>query len=192
MEEHYLRQSEGKLAEACANGDASACKELYDRYSPRMWSLCLRYGQNRMIAEDMFQEGFVRVYEKIGSYLGQGSLEGWIRRIMVNSAINFLEKHKRHITEPESSSASEASQAPGTIEQLSAEEMTRMIQRLPDNYRIVFNMFAIEGYSHREISELLGVSENTSKSRMLRARQILQQMIRTKGEKEKVYERSRI
>lgn len=192
MEDSDLRQSELKLATACTKGDAVACKELYDLYSGHMWSVCLRYARDRMIAEDMFQEGFIRIYEKIGTYQGQGSLEGWVRRIMVNTSINFLHKHKRHFTEAANDGYSEPWQASGAIEQLSAEEMTRMIQQLPDGNRMVFNMFAIEGYAHKEIAEMLGISENTSKSRMLRARQALQQMIETKAGNEKNYERSQI
>lgn len=186
--------TETELAVACANGDAGARKELYDRYSGRMWSVCLRYAKDRMIAEDMFQEGFIRVYEKIGSYQGQGSLEGWIRRTFVNCAINYLDRHKRHITDAELSSGFEPWLPSGLLERLTAGEMLEMIQRLPEAYRIVFNMFAIEGYSHREISEMLGINENTSKSRMLRARQALQKMITSteNDTKETRYERARI
>jgi RNA polymerase sigma factor (sigma-70 family) len=186
-----MRQ-EHELIRDCQNGDASARMELYDCFSPRLWVVCLRFARNHMIAEDLFQEGFIRIFENLPSYQGQGSFEGWLRRIMVNTAINFYKKHKRHISDAEFQGNSiEGSYSGGALEQLSIDEMMRMVRNLPESQSIVFNLFAIEGYSHKEIADLLDISENTSKSRMLRARLSLQAMIEKEYKEVYTYEKQR-
>lgn len=186
-----MRQ-ENELIRDCQQGDSSARKELYERFSPRLWVVCLRFARNRMIAEDLFQEGFIRIFENLPSYQGQGSFEGWLRRIMVNTAINFYKKNKRHISDAEpSASTQDIAYSGGAIELLSAEEMMGMVRSLPEAQSMVFNLFAIEGYSHREIADLLDISENTSKSRMLRARLSLQEMIQKEYKETYTYEKQR-
>lgn len=144
-----------------------------------MLAVCLRYVNDMETARDLLQDGFVRVFMNIHSYTGTGSFEGWLRKIFVNGALEYLRKSDvlRESTDLDSS-ADLVQLDSSAIEHLSAAELMKLIQELPVGFRTVFNMFAIEGYSHKEISEALGITESTSRSQFTRARQLLQKRIK--------------
>ena len=144
-----------------------------------MLAVCLRYVNDMETARDLLQDGFVRVFMNIHSYTGTGSFEGWLRKIFVNGALEYLRKSDvlRESTDLDSSADLVLSDS-SAIEHLSAAELMKLIQELPVGFRTVFNMFAIEGYSHKEISEALGITESTSRSQFTRARQLLQKRIK--------------
>lgn len=144
-----------------------------------MLAVCLRYVNDMETARDLLQDGFVRVFTNIHSYTGSGSFEGWLRKIFVNGALEYLRKSDvlRESTDLENS-AELVQPDSSAIENLSAAELMKVIQELPAGFRTVFNMFAIEGYSHKEICEILGITESTSRSQFTRARQLLQKRIK--------------
>ena len=144
-----------------------------------MLAVCLRYVNDMETARDLLQDGFVRVFTNIHSYTGSGSFEGWLRKIFVNGALEYLRKSDvlRESTDLENS-AELVQPDSSAIENLSAAELMKVIQELPAGFRTVFNMFAIEGYSHKEISEILSITESTSRSQFTRARQLLQKRIK--------------
>ncbi len=154
-----------------------AQEKLYKLYAGKMMALCHRYAKSREEAEDILQEGFLRVFRKIELYNGTGSFEGWIRRVFTNVAIRHYQKNARlHVV----SGIDEHGEEPSedlTDHFFATEDLLKMIQSLPDGYRMVFNLYAIEGYSHEEIGEQLGISIGTSKSQLSRARQSLQRML---------------
>lgn len=167
--------------ERCLHNDSKAQGELYTHFAPKMFGICLRYAKNQMEAEDVLQEGFIKVFRYLKDYRNEGSLEGWIRRTMVNTAINLYRKkikYQKDIsldqTEPINNEEESA------IDKLSAKELLDVIRELPDGYRMVFNLNVIEGYTHREIGEMLNISENTSKSQLSRARGVLQEKLKKK------------
>lgn len=166
-----------ELVQGCLDGDRRCQEGLYARYARRMYAVCLRYARHELEAQDLMQEGFIRVFEKLPSFRSEGSLEGWIRRIMVHSAINTYRRksftQERFGLEklPEEPVPSDA------MERLGAEELMSMVSALPDGYRMVFNLFAIEGFDHAEIADMLGCGESTSRSQLAKARRMLQSMI---------------
>lgn len=175
---HTLKMNEDQLLQNCLQGDRKAQRQLYDRFSRTMMGVCLRYSENRQMAEDVLQDGFIQVFQKLETFKGEGSLEGWIRRIMVNTALNHFRHLKKQPLNMEilpEDSGSEVQQS--AIEQMSAKELVQMIQSMPEGYRTVFNMYAIEGFNHKEIGQLLGISAGTSKSQYSRAKIHLQKMI---------------
>lgn len=154
---------------------------MYKWYAPKMFGICLRYAKSQMEAEDVLQEGFIKVFRYLKNYRSDGPLEGWIRRTMVNTAINFYKKKLRYQkdisleqTEPFNTDEESA------LDKLSAKELLEFVQELPDGYRMVFNLNIIEGYTHKEIGEMLNISENTSKSQLSRARGVLQTKLKRK------------
>lgn len=158
----------------CVKGNAKAQRMLFDKFASKMMAVCMRYANDTMEAEDVFQEGFVKVFGKLADFKMEGSLEGWIRRIMVNTSLDALRKNKRFQNDSKLEDVDfKTSSSELASDQLLAEDLLKMIQALPEGYKIVFNLFAIEGYSHKEIADLLGVSENTSKSQYSRARAYL-------------------
>lgn len=170
--------SEAELIDGCLAGSRLMQKYLYERFSGRMMTVCLRYAQTTFEAEDVLQEGFVTVFKNLGSFRRECPLEFWIRRIMVNAA---LRQHRRNAPlvavsdggdYPEDLASEEF-----TLSNYSFEELLGLIQELAPRYRMVFNLFAIEGYSHKEIGEMLGISEGTSKSQYSRARAILKSKV---------------
>jgi RNA polymerase sigma factor (sigma-70 family) len=168
------------LIQGCIERDPHWMEQFYYRFAPPMWVVCLRYARNTMLAEDMMQEGFIRAFEQLPNYTGKGSLEGWLRRIFITTAINHFRKHYRfdkHDREIEKVAYLEDSNGSDIIGQLSMGELLEMLNRLPDGYRVVFNLYAIEGYNHREIAGMLGFSEGNSKSQLARARSMLQRML---------------
>ena len=169
--------SEEELIRRCLNNNVKAQEEFYRRYASKMYGVCLRFAKNRMEADDFLQEGFIKVFINLGSFRGDGSLEGWIRRTIVNTAINLIKKNHKYLQDTELDKAEVVETQASALENLSAEELLGMIAELPVGYRMVFNLNVIEGYTHKEIGELLNISENTSKSQLSRARSALQRKI---------------
>jgi RNA polymerase sigma factor (sigma-70 family) len=166
-----------ELVNKCKAGDRKAQELLYKQFAAKMLGVCMRYATDRMEAEDMLQNGFIRIFNKINDYRGDGSFEGWVRRIMVHSSIEYYRKHHKMMQMVDMDTVNEPS-AEGTAgSNLDAKDLLALIQQLAPGYRIVFNLFAIEGYSHKEIGEILGITEGASKSQVSRARSILREQI---------------
>ena len=161
-----------------AKGNSRAQRALFDKFAPKMLSVCMRYLRNQDEAEDTLQDGFVKIFQKIGEFKMEGSLEGWIRRIMVNTALDMLRKNKKLLGDKQLDDVSyKMAFDDHAFEGMDVAYLLGMIEKLPDGYRVVFNMFAIEGYSHKEIADTLGVTENTSKSQYSRARAFLRNQL---------------
>ncbi len=161
----------------CSVGDHKAQSALYNHFASRMFGVCLRYSRDPIEAEDNLQEGFVRIFTKIDQYGYKGSFEGWMRRIMVNTSLEKFRKNS-HLYPVEDMVIYEGNSfADDTISGISAEDLLKIVQQLPPRYRMVFNLYAIEGYSHQEIGQLMNISEGTSKSNLSRARVILQKKV---------------
>jgi len=171
------RAKEDELIKGCLRRDPSAQKLLYDTYSSKMYGLCYRYVKDSMEAEDVLVTAFMKVFDKIHQFKSEGSFEGWIRRIVVNEALTYLRRHRSMYLETELEQADREPDYNALSDHLEAEDLLKMIQELPTGYRIVFNLYAIDGYSHKEIAEQLGISENTSKSQLSRARTYLQRVL---------------
>lgn len=174
---------EKQLLKDCLNGDVHAQKRLYEKYARKMFAVCLRYAPDSRSAEDFLQEGFIRVYTKLGSYKFQGSFEGWVRKIMVNTSLEMLRKKDvlRYSVELDTTIplSDENEDVP---EQTNPEHLLALIKDMPVGFRTVFNLFAVEDYSHKEISNILQISEGTSKSQYARARTWLQKRLCEKSE----------
>lgn len=169
---------ETQLIKGCRKGDRLAQKELYERYSRKMMGVCLRYVNDRETARDLLQDGFVKVFTSMDSYLGAGSFEGWMRKIFVNCALEYLRKSDVLRESTDLDNTAELIQPDSSvISSMSAAELMQLVQELPTGFRTVFNLFAIEGYSHKEISEMLNITESTSRSQFTRAKQMLQKRI---------------
>jgi RNA polymerase sigma-70 factor (ECF subfamily) len=172
------------LIRDCKTGSRKAQELLYKQFASKMMAVCMRYAIDKMEAEDMLQNGFIKVFQKIDDYRGEGSFEGWVRRIMVHSSIEYYRKHHKMMQVVEIENIPEQSVNPLAAANLSAKELLAMIQGLSPGYRMVFNLYAIEGYSHKEIAEIMGITEGASKSQLSRARAILkEQVIKTEGGK---------
>jgi len=169
---------ERALVSGCTRNERGPQKRLYDALAGRMLIVCLRYVKSRMEAEDVLQEAFVKVFDKIGSFRFECPLEAWVKRIVVNTALNYL-RNQRHWTwlAPVEDAEHEVATAATATSGLHVEELLALVQQLPPGCRAVFNLYAIEGYNHREIGELLGVTEGTSKAQYARARSLLQGML---------------
>lgn len=172
-------KTEKELIQLCIKGDRYSQKQLYEVYAPTMMSVCHRYAKNKMEAEDIFQEAFVRVFRHIGNFSFEGSFEGWIRRIMINTALKYNSKKSLgwNLDSIEDLDFHEHME-PSVIADLGEEELISYISDLPDGYRMVFNLFVIEGYSHKEIGDLLEIEESTSRSQLVKARKMLQLKLR--------------
>jgi RNA polymerase sigma factor (sigma-70 family) len=169
--------SEIDLIEGCLAGERRMQEELYRRFSPRMYGVCLRYAGNTEEAEDILQEGFIKVYKKLGSFRREGSFEGWIRRIFVNTAIEHFRRktYQQTITEQHENTLEGSNLS--VLDNLGEKDILKLVQDLSPGYRTVFNLYVVEGYTHKEIGDLLGISEGTSKSQLSRAKVILQNMV---------------
>lgn len=169
--------NEKQLIQRCQRGDRIAQKHLYDAFSPKMYPLCCRYAKESADAEDILVTAFTRILERIDQYRGEGSFEGWIKRIVINEALDFLRRKKKMFTTLTIEDAEAEITSPTTHDPFAEEELLLMIGELPAGYRVVFNLFAIDGYSHKEIAEQLNISESTSKSQLSRARVHLQKLL---------------
>jgi len=174
-----LKRTDEELRALCIKGDGNAQNELYRRYAPKLWGVCLRYAKNRMSAEDILQEGFIRIFTYLDKFENKGSFEGWMRRTMVNTAINYYKKFLSTSKEAEYHEyMSGKTLDADALSSMSHQELLKLVQQMPNGYRTVFNLYIIEGYSHKDIAEKLSISENTSKSQLSRARGFLQAKIR--------------
>src|SRR5215213_6728580 len=163
--------TEEALLQGCIKNNASAQKELYDKYSYKMFAVCYRYAHNREDAEDMLQDGFIKVFSQIHKFENCGALEGWIRRIMIHTCINSLKKNKRFTESVDLIHAGSLQVREESIPSIvQAKEVVECIRMLPLGYRTVLNLYAIEGFSHKEISLMLEIEESTSRSQYTRAK----------------------
>jgi RNA polymerase sigma factor (sigma-70 family) len=170
--------TEEAILQGCFKNQAAAQRELYNRYSPKMLAVCYRFAHNREDAEDMLQEGFIKIFSQIHTFQSKGAFEGWVRRIIVHTCINSLKKNKRFnenvdIIHANSIHIREES-VPSIVQ---AKQVVECIRILPIGYRTVLNLYAIEGYSHKEISVMLDIEESTSRSQYTRARQMLEDIL---------------
>jgi RNA polymerase sigma factor (sigma-70 family) len=170
--------TEEALLQGCLLNKAAAQKELYEKFSPKMMAVCYRYGHNREDAEDMLQEGFIKVFTQIHSFENRGALEGWIRRIIVHTCINILKKNKKFNESVELIHATALQVREESIPSImQAKEVVESIRLLPIGYRTVLNLYAIEGFSHREIAGMLDIEESTSRSQYTRAKAMLEDIL---------------
>ena len=180
---------EKQLIKKCLKGDAAAQKQLYTLHAPYMLGVCYRYTKSLQDAEDVLQEGFVKVFRFLSQYTGEGELGAWIRRIMVNTALNFLKKNKKYQYEMvfDSKELHVVSQD-DPVMMLQAKDLAELIRQLPIGYQTIFNLYAVEGFTHPEIGQLMGISENTTRSQYMRARHLLISWItNSAGNKNKAY-----
>jgi RNA polymerase sigma-70 factor (ECF subfamily) len=166
-----------EIIEACISGDDRAREKMYRLLAPKMFGLCLRYAKNSAQAEDNLQDGFLTVFSKLGDFRHEGSFEGWVRRIMVNISVDRYRKKQQLVLVDEYKNLDSATGEEEALAGLPAEDIVRMIQELPPQYRMVFNLYVMEGYNHAEISRELGISEGASKSDLSRAREILRKKL---------------
>jgi RNA polymerase sigma-70 factor (ECF subfamily) len=159
--------------------DSKTHELIYRKFAPKMYGICLRFAGNKMEADDILQEAFIKVFTKLKDFRQEGSLEGWIRRTIINTAINFYRRNMRNtrIQDIEGMEIEESYNS-DVLSNLSYEELIGLIRELPNGYRTVFNLNVIEGYTHKEIAQMLNISDNTSKSQLTRARSILQKKIK--------------
>lgn len=169
---------ESDLIQGCIDGDRRMQQELYNRFSPRMYGVCLRYAGNAEEAEDIMQEGFIKIYKKLSTYRKEGSFEGWIRRIFVNTAIEHFRRKTYQLPITEQHESSLDGKYLSVLDNLAVKDILKLIQELSPGYRTVFNLYVVEGYTHKEISDMLDISEGTSKSQLSRAKVILQDMVK--------------
>ena len=169
--------SEERLIELIKKGNESAFVTMYEMYSGRLFGVCLRYSKNKADAEDLLQESFVKIYENLKNFQGSGSLEGWLRRITVNICINHYRKSKTEKVIASDNYVVDDIVNETVFSKIETERILELIQELPEGYRLVFNLHVIEGYKHNEIAELLGYSENTSKTQLLKARKQLMEKV---------------
>ena len=185
--------TEDAIFQGCLQNNASAQKELYNRYSPKMLAVCYRYGHNREDAEDMLQEGFIKVFSQMHTFRSQGAFEGWIRRIIVHTCINHLKKNKKFNDSVDITYASgieiREENIPSVIQ---AKQVVECIRLLPIGYRTVLNLYAVEGYTHKEIADMLDIEESTSRSQYTRARQMLEDVLVKKSIIQKPKQKTRL
>ena len=170
---------EPKLIDACIKGDRASQKALYDRLAPRMFPLCMRYIVDREAAEDVLQDGFITLFTRLKDFKGEGSFEGWARKIFVTTALMELRKKDAlKMSEELETVRGMKADLPSQGQNIGYKELMKLVMELPTGFRTVFNMYAVEGYSHKEIGEILGISESTSRTQLSRARTLLQNKIK--------------
>jgi len=170
--------SEEEMIKRCLKNDPLAQRTLYDKLGPKMMGVCLRYMMNVEEAQDVLQDGFIKIFEKLGAYSGTGSFEGWVRRIFVNTALDAIRKNKNLKHQTQIDDVAYALKSNDFIfETLVAEDLMKVLQQLPLGYKTVFNLYAIEGYSHKEVAEKMNITVNTSKSQFSRAKAMLRELI---------------
>jgi RNA polymerase sigma factor (sigma-70 family) len=183
--------TEEAILQGCLRNESTAQKELYNRYSPKMLAVCYRFGHNREDAEDMLQEGFIKVFSQIHTFRNQGAFEGWVRRIIVHTCINNLKKNKKFNESVDIIHATTLQVREETVPSIvQAKQVVECIRLLPLGYRTVLNLYAIEGYSHKEISVMLEIEESTSRSQYTRAKQMLEDILIRKKILQKSKEKS--
>ncbi len=172
---------EKKIIKKCLRNNAQAQKALYEKYKVKWFMICLRYGNNRPEAEDMMQEGLISVFKNLKQFDSKkAEFSAWSNKIMVNAALQYLRKWKKFdFTQNVDDYENQIAYHDDVHDILGAKELTSMVQKLPDGYRIVFNMYVLEGYKHKEIAMILNISENTSKSQLLKAKKMLRGNLET-------------
>jgi len=166
--------NEKELIKACISGDRKSQRDLFELYAPKMMTVCRRYARHHLEAQDMMQEGFIKMFLNLEKFQFQGSFEGWVRRIMVNTALKKVSKKSFTHERIGIDETYEGKIDSTVMSHLNEEQLLSLINELPDGYKIVFNMYVIEGYSHKEIGKELGIGESTSRSQLVKARRILQ------------------
>jgi len=169
------------LIQNCINGDRRSQKAMYEQFAPKMFAICLKYVKNQMDAEDVLQDGFVKLFNNLHKFRGEGSFDGWVRRIFVNSAIEQLRKRNPNITETEGLENKIKDKQCNALDGLYEKDLINTSMKLSEGYRTVFNLYAVEGFSHKEIGQKLGITESTSKSQFSRAKAILRNVIEHKA-----------
>ncbi len=170
--------TEELMLTGCVKNNAAAQEALYNRFSPRMLGVCYRFAKNREDAEDMLQEGFIKVFTQIHQYRNEGALEGWIRRIVVHTCINILKKNKKFTDSVDIIHATSIHIKEDMIPSImQAKQVVECIRTLPLGYKTVLNLYAIEGYSHKEIADMLDIEESTSRSQYTRAKAMLEEIL---------------
>ena len=169
--------NDSDLIKGSIAGDSRMQEALYQKYAPKMYAVCLRYAGNNDDAQDLLQEGFIKVFRNLEKFRNEGSFEGWLRRVFVNTSVEQYRRkvHLNSISEKEEAGIEDASVS--VLDQLAERDIIRLVQELSPGYRAVFNLYVIEGYSHKEIGEMLQISEGTSKSQLARAKAILQKKV---------------
>jgi RNA polymerase sigma factor (sigma-70 family) len=179
-QESNLNISESDIIKGCLDNDRKTQEVLYERFSAKMYAVCLRYSKNADDAQDLLQDGFVKVFRNIDKFRGDGSFEGWMRRIFVNTSIEHFRKASRNYNVTDTEDLSIEDTSLNALDNLAEKDIIKMIQELSPGYRQVFNMYVVEGYSHKDIGDILGISEGTSKSQLARAKGILKKMVEEK------------
>lgn len=172
--------TEREIIQGCIKEDRGCQQELFLRYSGKMLAVCVRYTRHKMEAEDILQDAFVKIFDNIHKFGFKGSFEGWIRRIVINTALKNYNKKSFTQEQIGLENQPEFAEEPTSYATLQQQELLRLISRLPEGYRLVFNLYAIEGYNHKEIADMLGIRESTSRSQLVKARKMLQSMITEK------------
>lgn len=177
--------NEEQLVISCLKGEKSSQRQFYDLYARKMMGVCLRYANDVEDAEDFLQEGFIKVFEKLNSFEFKGSLEGWVRKIIINTILDKIRQQGKVGFTEHIDLANSLEDNTSIYHQLNAKELLKIIQELPIGYRTVFNLYAIEGYQHNEISKMLNISESTSKSQYIKAKEQLQKRITAEQQTER-------
>jgi RNA polymerase sigma factor (sigma-70 family) len=168
-----------ELIDGCSRNDPRSQRQLYNTYAARMFGVCVAYSQERADAEDTLHDGFMKIFNNIKQYKGDGAFEGWMRRIMVNTALEKYRRHHKLMTITDELRSSSEISIEHVLEEIAAGEIMEAVQALSPQYRMVFLLYAVEGYNHKEISTMLNISEGTSKSNLSRARGILQERLKS-------------
>ena len=169
--------TEKELIKGCIQEDRYYQQELFRRYAGKMLVVCMRYARHEMEAEDLLQDAFIKVFDNLNKFEFKGSFEGWVRRIVINTALKNYSKKSFKQEQIGLENYPELPLEPEIYAHLQEEELLRLIAKLPEGYRLVFNLYAVEGYSHKEIADMLGIQESTSRSQLVKARKMLQAMI---------------
>lgn len=177
-----LTLGQNRLIEDCIAGNRKSQKDLYEMYSAKMFAICLRYSKNQMDAEDILQEAFIKLFNNLEKFRGEGSFDGWVRRIFVNTAIEHIRKKSLNTIVSEGLENSIADKYITPLDAMFEKDLVRKANKLSDGYRTVFTLYAIEGYSHKEIAGCLGITESTSKSQYSRAKALLRNVLTKKSD----------
>jgi RNA polymerase sigma factor (sigma-70 family) len=169
--------TEEQLIKGCIQNDVTCQRLLFEQYAGRLMTICLRYACDKPEAEDMLQEAFIKIFSHIGQYKFEGSFEGWMKRIVVNCALKTIQKKKTRFLEISNHDAASPQSDSFVLSSLGEDELIKLISSLPDGYRVVFNLYVMEGYSHDEIAKMLKIQAATSRSQLVKARKLLQKQI---------------
>jgi len=169
--------TEEQLIKGCVQNDVACQRLLFERYAGKLMTICLRYSCDKPEAEDMLQDAFIKIFSHIRQYKFEGSFEGWLKRIVVNCALKTIQKKKTRFIEISNHDAAAPQSDSFVLSSLTEDELIKMISSLPDGYRIVFNLYVMEGFSHDEIAAMLGIQAATSRSQLVKARKLLQKQI---------------